>query len=151
MLVALRPMVAVDVGALAQLHAAAFPKDPWEQHALTRLLALPKVHARLAMVGAKPVGFVLALVGAGEAEILTLGVDPRMRRRGIARGLLADLYAQARAARSARIVLEVAADNAAARALYAAEGFTTVGHRPLYYRRPETDAVDALILARSLA
>jgi ribosomal-protein-alanine N-acetyltransferase len=42
-------------------------------------------------------------------------------------------------------VLEVAADNAAARALYARAGFVAVGHRPRYYRRGGA-AVDALIL-----
>lgn len=147
----LRPALAADLDALAQLHVRSFPEDPWERRALARLLALPKMHARLARRGAKPVGFILALVVAGEAEILALCVDPGARRRGVGRALLADLYAAARAAQSARIVLEVAADNEVARALYAAEGFAAVGRRPFYYRRPDAAAADALILARPLA
>ncbi|MGH6967561.1 MAG: ribosomal protein S18-alanine N-acetyltransferase [Stellaceae bacterium] len=148
---AVRAAASADVDALAQLHGLAFPEAPWERCALARLLALSKMHARLAEADRKPAGFVLALVVAGEAEILTLCVDPASRRRGVARALLADLYAAARAARSSRVVLEVAADNAVARAFYAAEGFTAIGRRPLYYRRPDAAAADALILARSLA
>ncbi|MDE2166066.1 MAG: ribosomal protein S18-alanine N-acetyltransferase [Alphaproteobacteria bacterium] len=147
----MRPASAADLDALARLHARSFPEDPWERRALARLVALPKMHARLAVLGAKPVGFVLALVVAGEAEILTLGVDPGARRRGVGRALLADLYAAARAVQSARVVLEVAADNEVARALYAAEGFAVVGRRPFYYRRSDAADADALILARPLA
>ncbi|MDE2227537.1 MAG: GNAT family N-acetyltransferase [Alphaproteobacteria bacterium] len=147
----LRPAASADVDALAQLHARSFPAEPWERGALARLLVLPKMHARLAESGRFPAGFILALVVGGEAEILTLCVDPGLRRRGLARALLADLYAAARAIQSARVVLEVAADNAIGRALYAAEGFAAIGRRPFYYRRPDAPAVDALILARPLA
>jgi len=147
----MRAATDADADILARLHGVAFPEDPWERRALSRLLALPTMHARLAETGGKPAGFILALVVGGEAEILTLCVDPAARRRGVARALLADLYTAARAARSSRIVLEVAADNDVARALYAAEGFTAVGRRPVYYRRPDAAAADALILARLLA
>lgn len=139
-----------DIDILARLHGLAFPEDPWEGRTLSRLIALPKMHARLAEANGQPVGFVLALVVGGEAEVLTLCVDPAVRRRGIARVLLADLYAAARVACVSRVVLEVAADNETARSLYAAEGFAAVGRRPFYYRRPAAAAADALILARPL-
>jgi [ribosomal protein S18]-alanine N-acetyltransferase len=143
-----RAVHGADAGALARLHARCFPADPWSRAALERLLALPGafLHAAPGPDGA-PTGFILALIAGGEAEILTLCVTPGARRRGIARTLLAALYAGARAACAARLVLEVAADNPEARALYAAEGFATVGRRPGYYRR-KYGAVDALILAR---
>lgn len=146
----LRTAVGADVDILARLHGLAFPEDPWERQALSRLIALPKMHARLAEAGGRPAGFMLALVVGGEAEVLTLCVDPAARRRGVARALLADLYAAACVARASRIVLEVAADNETARALYAAEGFAAVGRRAFYYRRPAAVATDALILARPL-
>ena len=146
----LRTAVDADTAILARLHGLAFPEDPWESRALSRLVALPTMHARLAFSDRKPIGFLLALVVGGEAEVLTLCVDPAVRRRGIARVLLADLYTAARAARASRVVLEVAADNETARLLYAAEGFAAVGRRPFYYRRPAAAAADALILARPL-
>ncbi|MDE1902758.1 MAG: ribosomal protein S18-alanine N-acetyltransferase [Alphaproteobacteria bacterium] len=146
----LRTAVEADAEILARLHRLAFPEDPWESRALSRLVALPRMHARLLLSDRKPIGFLLALVVGGEAEILTLCVDPAVRRRGVARALLADLYTAARTARASRVVLEVAADNETARLLYAAEGFAAVGRRPFYYRRPAAAAADALILARPL-
>lgn len=47
-----------------------------------------------------------------------------------------------------RVHLEVAEDNAAAVALYAAAGFRQVGIRPGYYRRPRGPAVTALLFTR---
>jgi [ribosomal protein S18]-alanine N-acetyltransferase len=139
-----------DAGSLARLHARCFPADPWSRAALERLLTLPGAFLRAAPgPGGAPAGFILALIAGGEAEILTLCVAPGARRRGVARTLLTALYARAQAACAARLVLEVAADNPEARALYAAEGFATVGRRPGYYRR-KYGAADALILARTV-
>ena len=46
-------------------------------------------------------------------------------------------------------VLEVAVDNAAARALYHQVGFAEVGRREAYYRRPGGVRVDACLLRQS--
>jgi ribosomal-protein-alanine N-acetyltransferase len=87
---------------------------------------------------------------AGEAEVLTLAVEPAHRRRGAARALLRGALAQATAAGAEQAFLEVAADNAAALALYREEGFEEAGRRAGYYQRPGARAVDALVLRRSL-
>ena len=44
----------------------------------------------------------------------------------------------------------MAADNAAAIALYRSAGFEPVGRRAAYYARPDGPAVDALVLRRTL-
>ncbi|MEO1469220.1 MAG: GNAT family N-acetyltransferase [Pseudomonadota bacterium] len=91
-------------------------------------------------------GLILLGLAADEAEILDLGVVPAARRRGLARALLDMALAEA-ARRGARTAfLEVAEDNAPARALYARAGFAEVGRRPAYYGR-----TDALVLRRPLA
>lgn len=95
-------------------------------------------------------GAILLRVAGGEAEILDLGVVPACRRRGLARVLLASAEHAVRAAGATRIVLEVATDNAAALALYRAEGYAEAGRRPRYYRRVDGARADALILARAL-
>jgi ribosomal-protein-alanine N-acetyltransferase len=148
---ALRDAAAADLAALALLHARCFPDAPWDRAALARLVALPVLRARL-VEGARrlPLGFQLSLIVAGEAEILTLCVDPNLRRQGIARALLRDLYARARAAHALRLVLEVAADNDAALRLYETEGFAPIGRRPFYYRRRAAPAADAVMLARDI-
>ncbi|RAI57221.1 ribosomal-protein-alanine acetyltransferase [Roseicella frigidaeris] len=91
-------------------------------------------------------GFVLARAAGGEAEILTLAVRPPARRRGLGGALLAGALAGAVARGAAAMFLEVAAGNAAARALYAGQGFVEVGRRRRYY----PDGSDALVLRRVL-
>ena len=135
---------------LALMHRACFPEDPWDAGSLERILALHGVFGYLAWLGKSPGdespgGFILARDLGGEAEILTLGVLPEMRRLGVGRALLDAVVAQAGRRRAASVVLEVAADNEAARRLYASVGFIRVGTRPRYYRRDHA-TVDALIL-----
>ncbi|MEL6765718.1 MAG: GNAT family N-acetyltransferase [Pseudomonadota bacterium] len=87
---------------------------------------------------------------ADEAEILTLGVVPEARRRGLGTALLAASIAIAEGCGAASIFLEVAEDNDAARALYAAAGFEEVGRRDGYYERRDGSRVAALVLRRSV-
>ena len=135
---------------LAALHRACFPEEPWDAAALAPILALAGGFGYLAWEGSSPTGFVLARDLAGEIEILSLGVVPRWRRRGIGAALLAAVAGEAGRRGSGSIVLEVAAGNRAARRLYAAAGFIHAGRRPRYYRRLG-GREDALILRLGVA
>jgi ribosomal-protein-alanine N-acetyltransferase len=151
---AVRPLRAFELAALAELHAACF-EDAWDQSALAALLAMPGAFALLAEPGAGesggavPGGFVMVRAIAGEAEILSLGVRPAERRRGLGRRLLAAALAEAAAHGAAKLFLEVAIDNLPARALYLAGGFAQVGRRANYYSRPG-EAGTALVLAKAI-
>jgi tRNA threonylcarbamoyladenosine biosynthesis protein TsaB len=134
---------------LALLHRACFPDEPWDGEAMARILGLSGCFGRLAWAGGEPCGFVLARDLGDECEILSVGVEPAARGRGIGTRLMAAVLAEARRRDIPSVVLEVAADNEAARRLYAGLGFARVGHRPRYYRRPSGMA-DALILRLSL-
>lgn len=96
-------------------------------------------------------GLIVLRIVADEAEILDLGVRPAARRKGLGRSLLAAAEVVAVESGTRRIILEVAVDNAPARALYAASGYEGVGERPAYYQRPDGTRADALILAKPLA
>lgn len=130
---------------LAALHATAFPA-PWGAAALADLLSQPGVVAETAADG-----FILIRVVADEAEILTLAVRPDARRQGLGGRLVAAAAARAAGLGAARLFLEVAQDNAAARGLYARNGFVEVGRRRGYYARPGAAAADALTLALNLS
>ncbi|HLY44034.1 MAG TPA: GNAT family N-acetyltransferase [Stellaceae bacterium] len=144
------PVPAGAAAPLAALHGACFPEDPWDAASLARILALSGGFGYLAWEGEAPAGFLLARDLGGEIEILSLGVLPERRRRGIGGALLAAATAEAARRGAGSLVLEVAVGNAAARRLYAAAGFTQVGRRPRYYRH--TDGVaDALVLRRVIA
>jgi ribosomal-protein-alanine N-acetyltransferase len=148
--VAVRSVARADLAALARIHADCFPEDSWDVAALASVLAMAGAEARLAEEANRAVGLIFATVVGEEAEILTLGVAPGARRCGIARALLADLYARAQGRGATRVVLEVAADNGAALALYEAEGFRTIGLRHAYYHRDRGPAIDAWLLRRTL-
>jgi ribosomal-protein-alanine N-acetyltransferase len=130
---------------ISLLHRACFPEDPWDVGAIEQIMAIPGFFGRLGWVKTAPVGFSLALALGEEAEIVSLGVLPSHRRCGIGSAILDAVCGDARLRGAERVVLEMATDNEAARALYAGRGFTVVGRRRNYYRRAER-LVDALIL-----
>lgn len=138
---------------LAALHAACFD-DAWSVGAMADVLASPGAFACLALQAdapeESPVGFALARVAADEAELLSLGVVPSARRRGIGQALLDDVIRTAVSRQAASLFLEVAETNEAARRLYAENGFSAVGRRPDYYQRPNTVPIAALTLRRAL-
>jgi [ribosomal protein S18]-alanine N-acetyltransferase len=151
---AVRPTVAFDLDVLALLHAEAFAQigdQPWTREAIATLLAMPGAFGLIGFIDGTPAGLVIARGAAGEAEILTLGIVPDARRRGLARLLVDETASRAAAEGAERLFLEVAEDNLAAQSLYAGAGFVRVGRRPDYYARTSGARVAALILARPLA
>jgi ribosomal-protein-alanine N-acetyltransferase len=150
MTVDLRLLTRSELGALTKLHGLCFPIDPWTVRDFLELLAIRGASGHLAVSPEPGIdGFILDLIGPEDAEILTIGVAPHARRRGVARALIADLAKRARHRGARRILLEVAADNNAAIALYTSSAFTLLGERPGYYRLPSGKA-DALIYGLSL-
>jgi ribosomal-protein-alanine N-acetyltransferase len=145
--IALRRTGDADVDLLAALHAECFPDDPWNSEAMREVLAMPGTFGIIAFDDAsvEPRGFLLAQSAPGHCEILGLGVRETARRRGLGRLLLSRVLAIA-AAGGQTVFLEVAEDNPAARALYAAAGLAIVGRRPAYYRRSDGSRVAALQL-----
>lgn len=126
---------------LAELHATAFDA-PWDAATFAALLDQSGVH-----LIERDAGFILIRVVADEAEILTLAVRPEARRAGLGL-ILVKAAADAALDRGAStLFLEVAEDNAPARALYVRAGFSQVGKRPRYYARQGGAAVDALLLS----
>ena len=138
-----------DAARLAAIHAEAFDRPgetPWNAAAFADLLTQAGVFAVEA-----PDGFILMRVVADEAEILTLAVRPVARRGGQGGRLVGEGVLAAAARGAARVFLEVAEDNVAARALYGRAGFVEAGRRPGYYAAADGGRRDALLLALNLA
>ena len=132
--------------AMAELHAAAFAGQGrgWSAEEFAALIGSEHVFA---LGDAR--AFALCRGGAGEGEVLTIATDPALRRQGYARRLLGGLEAEAARRGARRLFLEVAADNAAARGLYAGAGYAEIGRRAGYYARDKGAArVDALVLEK---
>jgi ribosomal-protein-alanine N-acetyltransferase len=150
--VTVRPAAAALSGALADLHATSF-EDHWPEDAILALLSREYVHGFVAMVNdAEPVGFVLIQVIAEEAEILTICIVPAHRSKKAGRLLLETAIGQARERGAAKMFLEVAETNLAARRIYGLAGFGPVGRRKAYYPGGggATGAADALVLRKDL-
>jgi tRNA threonylcarbamoyladenosine biosynthesis protein TsaB len=137
---------------LAALHAEAFAgqsTELWSEQSLRELLAMPGALALLATQGGEqPVGFILLRLAADEAEIITLAVQPQLRRQGVARRLLTVGLAKVTGRGALQCFLEVADTNTAARGLYASAGFAEVGRRPGYYRDATGASRDAILMRK---
>lgn len=130
---------------MARLYAAAFPNGrAWSAPELADLADAPGGFAVT-----RGHGFGIGRAVAGEAELVTLAVDPGARRRGIGRALLDDFEAAACLRQATSAFLEVAADNPAALALYASAGWSETGRRRGYYPRPG-GAMDAIVMTKAL-
>jgi tRNA threonylcarbamoyl adenosine modification protein YeaZ/ribosomal-protein-alanine acetyltransferase len=129
-----------DVTTIAKLHALCF-EEAWEEAAIHALLGSPGTGCLIAHSAEGPAGFLMYRAVADEAEILTLGVDPNLRRRGGGKALLDALIAL----KIKTVFLEVASNNVDALRLYTNAGFQTVGVRKNYYAR---SGDDALVLRR---
>jgi tRNA threonylcarbamoyladenosine biosynthesis protein TsaB len=121
---------------LAKLHKLCF-EAPWNEAAFSSLLASPGTAALLAQSTEGAVGLLLYRLVSGEAEILTIGVDPNLRRRGAGKALLEALLAL----KVPQVFLEVASRNEDAIHLYTKAGFKQVGLRKAYYEKSGDDAL----------
>lgn len=144
----IRRATAADLAGLAQLEEASFT-DPWSSEMIAEALAAAGTVALVATDDdGRVVGSVLGREAAGEAEILTIAVEPQLRRHGLGRQLLAVVLDELAAGGATAVWLEVRPSNLAARRMYQAAGFVATGMRRGYYRRPTEDA---LILSLRLA
>lgn len=124
---------------LANLHKLCFPHKPWSAD---EFADLKKSGCEII---ASQNGFVVYRATLDEAEIITIGVHPDARRTGIGIALIGVMEADLKKQGVKHIFLEVAADNAPARALYEQVGFVQVGVRPKYY-----DGIDAIMMRKDI-
>ncbi|MBD3678656.1 MAG: ribosomal protein S18-alanine N-acetyltransferase [Rhodobacteraceae bacterium] len=131
---------------LAQLHAAAFEfPRPWSAAEFASLL-----DGAGTFLVTEPGGFALGRAIAGEAELLTIAVDPGARRQGLGARLMQTFESEARTRGAETAFLEVAATNAPAIALYHRAGFAETGRRRGYYRLPDGKPVDACLFSKQI-
>jgi len=87
------------------------------------------------------VGFAVASVVLGEAELESIGVAAEWQRKGIGGALLDEMSRFLRGFGVRRMILEVRESNAAAQSLYRCHGFEEAGRRASYYIDPKEDAI----------
>ncbi|MGQ0484763.1 MAG: tRNA (adenosine(37)-N6)-threonylcarbamoyltransferase complex dimerization subunit type 1 TsaB [Hyphomicrobiales bacterium] len=146
--IVIREASLAEAPVLAALHAESFD-NPWSAGEFAKLMAMPGATAALALAGDEPIGFALLRRAADEAEIVSIATRPSAQRRGIAGKLIAHQAARLAALGARALFIEVAHSNAAARALYAACGFSEAGRRPDYYES-RAGREDAIVMRKAL-
>ena len=137
-----QPLDAAHAGAVATLESLVMGSDAWNEALVADELPRADRVWWAAYEGEALAGYAGGWIVDGQVQILKVGVDPAMRRRGIARELLAHVAADARDLGASRCSLEVRAGNVGAQELYSALGFRSLGVRPRYY----SDGEDAVIM-----
>lgn len=132
-----------DLRALHQLERECFELDAWPLIDLIAVLLLPGIVRLKAVIDGQMAGFIAADLRRSQklGWIVTLGVRPPFRRRGIARQLL---LATMDRVDYPRYRLSVRKSNEAALKLYLQEGFQVVDTWTRYYSGGE----DALVLEK---
>jgi len=144
----LRPAAESDLTDIVRIERVCFA-DPWSEESFRRLLA---VEPAIFLVAVFPpdsavAGYAIAFAVGEDGELLNVAVEPEFRGKGLA-GQMVDALLIELSARGVRTAfLEVRESNRAARALYGSRGFTEIGRRKAYYRRP---VEDALVMRRVL-
>jgi len=139
-----------DAERLAQIHAKSFHRG-WGEGEFESMLAERNTLVHRLRLGRGIAGFAVSRIGADEAEILTVAIDPHHRGRGFSRDLLL-IHLGHLAGRGVRTVfLEVEENNQPARRLYERAGFATVGRRERYYQQSGGEQLNALLMRRDLS
>lgn len=143
------PMTSSHIDELMPYEREMFGSEAWTASGYRTELADTRHRHYLAVEGVDGalLGWGGVMVVGESAEILTVGVVPAARRRGLARRLLDRLLAEARERGAIEVFLEVRVDNESARALYLSEGFADIGLRRGYY---DAGRVDAVVMRREL-
>lgn len=147
------PMTTADAAIAARLHKLAFARG-WTDGEFASLLGQPAVFGFLAVDPARArdvaAGFVLVREAAGEAEILSIGVDPHVRRAGLGWRLMQAAMREASHRGAEEMFLEVDETNQKAIALYGKLKFAKVGERRAYYEHPGEERTSAWVMRRPL-
>lgn len=147
----IRQMRVDDISRAIQI-SAGLPHAPhWPVSAYQSALIVEAEPRRIALVAEglesdlkEPrcvVGFVVASLVAGEAELESIAVASEAQRRGIGGQLLGHLLTALKKLSVTRVNLEVRATNLPALALYRRHGLREAGRRVAYYGDPVEDAV----------
>jgi len=146
-----RDAMPLDIPVFVSLDKQLFPYSPWSAAQYKEEFAqMPRTrHFVVALDEAQSIiGYAGVLVPAPEveADILTVGVIPEHRGKGIARHLLARITDFAIDRQASAMMLEVKSDNVEAIGLYKSLGYSKISIRKDYFG----SGLDALIMRRDL-
>lgn len=149
--VRIRQLLRDDLNAVLEIQNSCKLTSAWTAREYEQLARDPRGMILVAeLEGRTPArlpGFSVFYYLGEEAELWSIAVAPRFRRRGVARSLLGEASRRLCSAGVRKLFLEVRGSNTPALELYHSVGFTLLARRRDYYSNPREDA---LVLVRRL-
>ena len=135
---------AFDLPVFVSLDKELFPYSPWSTSQYKEEFSSPTRHFVVAVDAEQNiVGYAGVFApGGAEADVLTVGVIPSQRGKGIAKALMALITDWAKEQGSIAMMLEVKVDNAEAIGLYQSLGYSQLNIRKDYFGT----GLDALVM-----
>lgn len=126
---------AFDLPVFVSLDKELFPYSPWSASQYKEEFSSPTRHFVVAVDQTQSiVGYAGVFApGNAEADILTVGVVPEHRGKGIAKALMALITEWAKAQGTTAMMLEVKVDNSEAIGLYESLGYSKLNIRKDYF------------------
>ena len=145
---AVRELEWSDLETLAALEVTLFRDDAWSARTWWAELAQrPRRDYVVAVDDGQIVGYGGIDVSGDVADLMTIATVPEAQGHGLGRRLLDELVRRAERGGAEALLLEVRADNEAAKRLYASSGFEVISVRRGYY---QPGAVDALVMRKHI-
>jgi ribosomal-protein-alanine N-acetyltransferase len=140
---------AFDLAVFVSLDKELFPYSPWSASQYKEEFSSPTRHFVVAVDEAQNIiGYAGVFApGGAEADVLTVGVIPSQRGKGIARQLMALITDWAKQQGSTAMMLEVKFDNTEAIGLYESLGYAALKTRKDYFGA----GLDALVMRLELS
>lgn len=137
-----------DLPVFVSLDKELFPYSPWSTSQYKEEFSSPTRHFVVAVDAEQNiVGYAGVFApGGAEADVLTVGVIPSQRGKGIAKALMALITDWAKEQGSIAMMLEVKVDNAEAIGLYQSLGYSQLNIRKDYFGA----GLDALVMRLEL-
>jgi ribosomal-protein-alanine N-acetyltransferase len=135
-----------DISSVMKLEKAMFP-DPWSPAAFKEQIEGEGWGAIVAECDGQIIGYACYYIVSGESHLTNIGVDPKYRRKSVAKQLLDNILQVVTESNCEYIFLEVRPSNHGAVAFYECFHFDILYRRPNYYREP---VEDALVMGRYL-
>ena len=134
-MIAYREANAFDLPVFVSLDKELFPYSPWSASQYKEEFSSPTRHFVVAVdTDQNTIGYAGVFApGATEADILTVGVVPEHRGKGIAKALMALITNWAKEQGTTAMMLEVKTDNLQAIGLYESLGYSTLNIRKDYF------------------
>ncbi|TLG73909.1 ribosomal protein S18-alanine N-acetyltransferase [Culicoidibacter larvae] len=140
----IRALTIDDLGEIAQIgeiETSQFHQSREQsKQSLLEAIANPNMNV-LILEGEDCLGYIWYQFAGDYSEIISIYIDPQVRKQGLASRLIADYLQLMKNSGIVTVSLEVRASNIAAQKVYLKNGFEAVGSRKNYYQNPPEDGI----------